>query len=265
MITFSDLNSDVQNRVLSSFFETLISARRLNSHLRNITARSFYDQLYNLPFSQREIIRYLDMLPTNITMFIWDYKHDKSPVRLPLIINEVGLRVFKINSMTGLNYDIDREYTSRLVTQLIMKFRDESFVCDKNEIILLMDRCEFDLITNYWILRMRKCDDIVAGSSRQKILALLDNHYNTTDKNNYLSMLSLNVYLRLNAEKLSVCPGAELFPEYAMRMDNKLYIYEVQDVSGCRVPLTHEYVIITAKQVNHDLYIKLRESINKLE
>ena len=116
---------------------------------------------------------------------------------------------------------------------------------------------EPDLLTQYFIYRNRHCDNIKLSFSKHKILIALQNKYNELYKNDYVSLLSLYLYIRVNLYNFPVQLAKNIFINYTVT--DKIVIDELG------LPVSYEQVMADLYDQVDMLYDQLVKQINKLE
>lgn len=60
---FENLPKDIQNEILSSNKNYILKSQSLNKHFKQLTEKSYLEQICTLPISKREILTFLNTLP----------------------------------------------------------------------------------------------------------------------------------------------------------------------------------------------------------
>jgi hypothetical protein len=185
----------------------------------------------------------------------------------PLIIMKLYLSntrayVGQINYFESPVYSYSKEEITyykdyqRVINQMYSKDKKISFAHQSLIKILLINHDNLDLLTKYLIYKERDCEQIRPGYAKMKILNELDLYYEQIQKDNYLSLQTLNMYLRNNCQMFGLKNTKPLF------MLNDVYLDENLQITHSDIPNTSpEQIIKIANNVNNEMYKNLRNII----
>lgn len=205
---FTGLPLELQDIILSEY--SLIPSQTVDKTSRKITQQSFFNQMCVKPISVKEIKNYINnYLPEHIYFFY----HEKHVNRSNIV--HMGAMKYTLIDMDNINkylYYLTYEIVEQIdinVSYSIIKSNDHK------EIKIYPTRLP-DLLTQYFIYKNRKCDDIRAGFSKNKILEELKSTYDKLYIDEYTSLLSLYLYIKVNLSRFPVLIPINTYPGYKM-------------------------------------------------
>lgn len=190
--SFQQLPTELQSLIFSEDDAMLIQSQMVNKFSRKITQQAFVQNICNKPISNQEIENYIShYLPEHIYFFYEDRRSNA-----PNIVHMGAMKYTLIDADNIKDYTYHLTYeiieqVEHLMTYTIVKSKEYK------KIPLYKDRTP-DLLTTYFIYKNRKCDDIKANFSKNKILTLLQSKYDKLYIDNYISLLSLYLYIKVN-------------------------------------------------------------------
>jgi hypothetical protein len=273
---FTNLPSELQNEIISKDYLNLLSARQLSKSLRFSTEEVYYEQFCNLPITKYELIEYIKNVNNQFNMYVWDYNKQKNISLIPEHITNSAIIKFA-NFRYNLYHYIGKSgefnayipYTYKLTGEYVLKDIPSNYIylnsynTDPNVKYVLGDefvddllKYNFDLIIKYHIYHTRICEQIKPGYAKRKILEELTMYYDQINKSDFLSLLSLNSYMRSNAQLMGVNPGKILFDEHDIIVNdyNEIISTDISDIYP-------EEIITISNEINNDLYLRLRNAI----
>ena len=276
---FQQLPSDMRTKILSTYPEILVKTPRIGKSIQTITQQKRYEQICNLPISKQELTKYMEDVPDLINIFVWDYTTvgDKTDFKIEVYPNNIiKLIILKFilvdaeyivydtyNYAPGYNFgkEIIEVYDNRVIDTTRYDHRNNEYGIEIPTIINLALAYDYDLITKYHIYYARGCDNIKPEFSKNKILQELSTRYNNIDKNDILSLISINSYMIINAQRMGIRSGKRLIGKIDIQVNDDLQIIEVTDNYS---EIDPEEFIDKCNEVNDELYNKLTIAINKL-
>ena len=247
----TQLPYELQSEIYSEYNNNLIQSQSVNKLSRNITKQAFLQQICTKPITRREINEYLRNLPDHLYFFYQEIEENRT----------IHMGVMKYNVIEIITLD---EYQYNLSFEMVITDYDTHTVTynviQRN--VITKDQFDHhdrepDLLTQYFIYRNRHCDNIKQEFSKHKILTILQNKYNQLYKNDYVSLLSFYLYIRVNLLRFPVQLPKNIFINYIVT--DTIVI----DVSGLSV--SYEQVMIDLYDQVNILYDELVKQINKLE
>lgn len=154
----------------------------------------------------------------NIFIFFYEDRRSEAP-------NIIHMGAMKFNLIDA---DDVKNYTYKLTYEIIEQVDNRmNYAIIKyktyNKITLIQDRTP-DLLTTYFIYRNRKCDDIKSQFSKNKILTLLQSRYDQLYTDDYTSLLSLYLYIKVNLVRFPVLIALNPFLGDLITDDTKIKI-----------------------------------------